>query len=215
MRNRWAFVWYGLSVRFLTVLSLAMLGTIASADQLIDIPTARKILFEDFRYEFRAEPVVGGQLQHFLGLGIGKSFELDLRDIENPGVRSVSTFDFSYNYVPALPGISPGISFGVQDASNTTLDGRRFYAVTTFRNTMDDIAGNVYADITLGFQVGSLTSPFVGVSVPFSQNFYVIAEDSGFRVSAGAEFRPSPRLAIRFVVREQRTLLSLSATSRF
>jgi len=173
-------------------------------------------VFEDFRYEYRAEPTVGGEIQNFLGLGIGKSFELDLRDFRPAGGQSVNTLDLSYNLISAFPGgVAPGVSFGVQDAANVTPDGRRFFAVTTFRNTMDEISGNVYADITLGFQVGSLTSPFVGVSVPFTSHLYLLAEDNGFRINAGLEFRPSSRMALRFIVREQRTLLSLSATSRF
>jgi len=187
----------------------------ACADDLIDIPTARKIPFEDVRFEYRAVPVAGGDFQHFLGIGIGKSFELDLRDVQNPGYRQAGTFDFSYNFTPALPGISPGISFGVQDAANLTSDGRRFYLVTTFRNDLDAFSSNLYADVTLGVQAGSLTSPFVGVAVPFGPRFYVLAEDSGFRVSSGLEFRPSPRVTLRALVRGQQTMLSLSATSKF
>ena len=211
-----AHVWYGLSVRVWTTLSLIMIGSIASADQLIDIPTARKILFEDVRYEFRAEPVVRGDIQHFLGIGIGKSFELDVREIQNSGTSPVGTFDFSYNFITAFPGgAAPGVSFGVQDAENLTKDGRRFYAVTTFRNGLDELSGNLYADVTLGFQCGSLTSPFVGVSLPFSNTVYLLAEDSGFRVSAGIGFHPAPKIDVRFITRDQKMLLSVSATSRF
>jgi hypothetical protein len=194
---------------------LSVVATTAFADELIDIPTARKISFEDVRYEFRADPTLRGTSQSFLGVGIGNSYELDFRDIQNKGSAAVATYDFEYNLLAAIPGLAPGFSLGVQDAANLTSDGRRFYAVTTFRNTMDDIPGNVYADITLGFQVGSLTSPFVGVAVPFATNLFVLAEDSGFRVSAGLEYRPSKRMNVRLVVRNNQTLLSLSATTRF
>jgi len=202
-------------VRILTVSLLSILVAMASADQLIDIPTARKVPFDDFRYEFRASPTSHGDVAHYLGIGLGPSFELDLREITNAGTNPVGTFDFSYSYLTPIPGLAPGISFGVQDAANLTSDGRRFYAVTTLRNEMDEIPGNVYADITLGFQVGSLTSPFVGVSLPFSKTFYAIAEHSGFRLSSGVEFRPAPQVALRFISRDRETLISLSAMLKF
>ena len=192
-----------------------MLGALASADQLIDIPTARKIQLDDVRYEFRSSPYPGGSVQHFLGIGVGQSFELDMRDVWNAGTKPAGTFDFSYNLLSAIPGISPGISFGVQDAANLTTDGRRFYAVTTFRNDLDELPGNLYEDVTVGVQFGSLNSPFVGVALPVSKQVYLIAEHSGFRLSAGVEFRVLPHLAFRLITRDQETLLSLSGTVKF
>jgi len=202
-------------VRLLLLASFSVIASTAFADDLIDIPTARKITFEDVRYEFRVQPDLRGDNQQFLGIGIGKSFELDLRDIHTALTAPVGTFDFAYSYIAALPGLSPGISFGVQDAANLTQDGRRFYGVMTFRNEMDNIPGNVYTDVSLGFQVGSLTSPFVGVSMPFSKTFYLLAEGSGFRVSGGIELRPSSRVNIRFLIRNNEPLLSLSAAGKF
>jgi hypothetical protein len=203
-------------VRLLTLAFLALASSSALADDLIDIPTARKILFEDVRYEFRVDPDLRGSNQQFMGIGIGNSWELDLRDIHNPATAPVGTFDLAYNLLSAFPGgIAPGISFGVQDAANLTQDGRRFYAVTTLRNSMDELPGNVYCDVTLGFQIGSLTSPFVGVSMPFSKTLYLLAEDSGFRLSSGFEFRPIPRVSARIIFRANQTLLSLSATGKF
>ncbi len=202
-------------MRLLPTLLLSLTAGIASADQLIDIPTARKIPFEDVRYEFRAAPVVSGDLAHFLGIGVGNSFELDLRDVVKSGMNPVGTFDFSYNYIASVPGISPGISLGVLDASNLTQDGRRFYAVTTFRNPMDDLPGNLYSDISVGIQTGSLTSPFIGISLPFSKSFYLIAEHNGFRLSSGVELRPAPHVAVRFITRDRETLVSISAMLKF
>lgn len=194
---------------------MSMFGALAMADELIDIPTARKIVFDDFRFEYRMEPFAGGDQQQFLGLGLGPSFELDFRDIQDSDVAPRATFDFSYNYLAAIPGISPGVSIGIQDAANQTSDGRRLYAVTTFRETMDEIPGNVYTDITVGFQAGSLTSAFAGVAMPFSTNLYLLAEDSGFRLSAGLEYRLSHRITFRLIDRENETLLSLSASGKF
>ena len=187
----------------------------AFADELIDIPTARKLQLDDVRYEFRGSPYAGGSIQQFLGVGVGQSFELDLRDVRNAGTHSAGTFDFSYNLLSAIPGISPGISFGIQDAANLTSDGRRFYAVATLRNDLDELPGNLYEDVTLGVQFGSLNSPFVGIALPVSKQMYLIAEHSGFRLSAGVEFRPLPHVAFRIITRDRETMLSLSGTVKF
>jgi len=192
-----------------------LLAAFASADRLIDIPTARKIVYLDFRYEFRAQPFAGGAYEHYLGIGVGKAFELDLRNVVPMAGRPEGTFDFAYDYIAAIPGASPGISMGVQDAANVTQDGRRFYAVTTYREPLDVINGSVNTDVTIGVQTGSLTSPFVGFLLPFSKQFFLVGEDSGFRVSAGIELRPANNVSIRFVTRGSTTLLSLSASSRF
>jgi len=202
-------------VRFPLVLFAVSLGSVASADRLIDIPTARKIPYEDYRYEFRAQPFAGGAFEQYLGVGVGKSFELDLRGIEQQGEKQIGTFDFAYDFIAAIPGVSPGISFGVQDGQNQTQDGRRFYGVTTFREPMQVINESVKADISLGFQVGKLTSPFVGVELPFSRLVYLVAEHSGYRLSAGLELRPAPNLVLRYVDRGNQMLVSLSVSSRF
>lgn len=202
-------------MRFPLVVSLVTLGTVASADRLIDIPTARKIPYEDYRYEFRAQPFVGGAFEQYLGIGIGKSFELDLRGVEQQGEKQVGTFDFAYDFIAAIPGVSPGISFGVQDAQNQTDDGRRFYAVSTFREPLQVINESVKSDITVGFQVGRITSPFLGFELPFSRQIFFVAEHSGYRISAGLEIRPASNVVIRYVERGNQTLLSLSVSSRF
>ncbi len=202
-------------MRFVSVALLTMLGATAFADQLIDIPTARLIVFEDFRYELRSAPYAGGDQQQYLALGVGKSWELDLRDIQNSETASRGTFDLQYCLLQALPDISPAVSFGVQDGANETMDGRRFYAVTTFRESLDDVGSNAYADITLGYQSGSLDGMFAGVKVPLTTNFAVLGEDSGFRLSAGFEYRPTRNVTLRWITRDQQTLLSLSAVGRF
>jgi len=191
------------------------LGAIASADRLIDIPTARKIPYDDFRYEFRSEPFVSGTFEQYLGLGIGKSFELDLRSMEQRGDRQVGTFDFAYDFIAAIPDVSPGISIGVQDAADRTIDGRRYYIATTYREALQVINESVKADITLGAQTGKISSPFVGFLLPFSKEVYLIGEHNGYRISAGFEIRPAPNMAFRFYTRGSNAMLSLSLSSRF
>lgn len=191
------------------------LGSLACADRLIDIPTARKIAYDDYRYEFRAEPYSKGAFEQYLGIGVGKSFELDLRGVQEQGERQIGTFDFAYDFIAAIPGVSPGISFGVQDAQDRTDEGRRFYAVTTFREPLQAINESVKSDITVGIQFGRLASPFVGFELPFSREVFLVAEHSGYRISAGLELRPAQNVIFRYVERGTQPVISLSLSSRF
>ena len=202
-------------MRLPLVLGAMSLVALASADRLIDIPTARKIPFEDVRYEFRSEPFSAGSFEQYLGLGIGKSFELDLRGVEERGQKQVGTFDFAYDLIAALPGVSPGISFGVQDGADRTADGRRYYFATTYRELLQVIGGNEKSDVTLGVQTGKLTSPFVGFSLPLSKQVFFVGEHNGYRISAGLELRLTNRIAVRYYTRGQQMFLSLSASGRF
>src|SRR5688500_405803 len=102
------------------VLGLAALCAVASADRLIYIPTARKIPFRTFRYELRAEPRVQGEMEHYLGVGLTTSWELEVRS-QNLGLPTAqTTFDLTYNYLSPLTNLTPGFSIGVQDVINKT-----------------------------------------------------------------------------------------------
>ncbi|AIE84288.1 hypothetical protein [Fimbriimonas ginsengisoli] len=197
------------------VLTLIASAAIGHADRLITIPTARKLPYRTVRYEFRGEPKQIGERENLIGLGIGTAFDMELRLDQEPGERAVDTFDFAYNYISAIPGLTPGLSLGVQDAVDRTADGRRFFGAATFREPFTTINGDVPADITLGVFAGRHWSPFVGVSIPFSKEFHLLVEHNGFRISSGIEYQVSSLLNLRAQVRDHQTLLSLQLTRRF
>ncbi|MGV3614464.1 MAG: hypothetical protein ACO1SV_03930 [Fimbriimonas sp.] len=199
------------------VAALAMLGlaATAAADRVLTVPTGRKIPFGTVRYEFRAEPKQRGAREHLLGVGIGTSFELEARTNWLDDSHTRGTFDLAYNVIAPLPDISPGISFGVQDALDETEDRRRFYAAITFRPVFTTANGDTPADVTLGLFQGEYTHPFVGVSLPFTREFRVLAEHNGLRPAAGFEYRPRPNLGFRIQFRESQTLASLQLTTKF
>jgi hypothetical protein len=202
-------------MRRTAVLPIFLLAALGHADRLIAVPTARKIPYGTVRYEFRGEPRQVGERENLLGLGIGTSFDMELRLDQEPGERSVGTFDFSYNYIAPLAGLVPGLSMGIQDAMDRTEDGRRFFGAATFRQPFSTLNGDFPADMTIGFFAAKHWSPFVGVLVPFSKEFHLLAEHNGNRIAAGFEYRPIPVLNLRFQVRGQRPLLSAQLTTRF
>lgn len=187
----------------------------AQADRLITVPTARKISYGTVRYEFRREPTSDGQRENLLGIGVSPSFDLELRTFQDRGGNAEGTFDFSYNYIAAIPGFSPGISFGVQDVADKTLDGRRFFLAFTSRQPLSTLNGDYPADITLGVMGERSWTPYVGVSIPFSKEFHALAEHNGNRVSAGFEYRPFEWVNFRAQAMGNRMVLGVQLTTHF
>lgn len=192
-----------------------VMAATASADRVITVPTGRKILYRTARYEFRTEPHSGGTAEQLFGVGIGTSIEAEFRSTQLYGADLKDTLDLAYNVVAPIPDISPGISFGVQDAFNRTTDGRRFFAAFTTRQVVDTLNGAYTAEVTLGVMKGKYTRPYVGLSLPFSEEFRLLVEHNGLRAAAGFEIRPAPMLGLRFQVREKQTFVSAQITTRF
>ena len=202
-------------MRPVAVLAMLGLAAVAAADRLITIPTGRKLPYGTVRYEFRSEGKQRGTREHLLAAGIGTSFELEARTSWLDKDRGAGTFDLAYNVISPIPDLSPGISFGVQDALDQTEDRRRFYTALTFRPYFITANGDVPGEVTLGIMQGEYTHPFVGVGIPFSREFRILAEHNGLRPAAGFEYRPKPNYAFRFQFRERQTLLSLQLTTKF
>ena len=118
--------------------------------------------------------------------------------------------------------ISSTVSRGVGAILNTEADARR--GVWDRGNEVVceiecpfllRIGGGSDLYLTLGAQFGKLNSPFVGVSMPLSPQFALLAEHSGYRLSAGFEIRPVKPVALRLVQRGSKPMLSLSVAARF
>jgi hypothetical protein len=178
------------------------------------IPTGRKIPYGTVRLEYLSEFRSGRTTFGYLGLGIGTSFETEIRTEYFRGDKTVGTIDFAYNYISPIPGITPGISVGVQDLSESTVDGRRVYAALTFREPFETVNGSVMADTTLGLYLHGPSIGFVGVSVPFSKEFRILVEHNGLRFTSGVEIRPVPSVGVRLLYRESDTLVGVSWTGK-
>jgi len=202
-------------MRLALVIGLFAAASLVQADRLITIPTGRKLAYGTVRYEFRLDPSGSGNPESLLGIGIGTSFDMELRTEDQPGQRTTGTFDLAYNFLGAVPGLLPGLSLGVQDALDQTRDGRRFFAATTFREPFETLNGEFPADITLGMFIAKKSTPFVGVEVPFSKEFHLLAEHNGIRIAAGAEYRPIPLINLRAQVIGQRSFVSVQVFSKF
>lgn len=187
----------------------------ASADRLVNLETARKLMAGTYRFEYLGEFSQGRTQMGYVGLGLDKSWELDLRS-ERIGGESIKTSaDVVYNLVSPLAGISPGVAFGIQDVAGTTQDGRQLFGCFTFREEDESPRGTIYEDTTIGVLVGRKTTPYLAESFPFSPEFRLLIEVSGIRAQAGFEIRPFRNLGLRMIAREKDLLGSVGYTVRF
>jgi len=205
-------------VRCPLILALT-LGVIAtsSAERLITIPLGRKIPFGAVEIDSLFEISNGDTWDRYIGFGITPDFELDYHGerIDQGPMRD--TFDLSYNYLPPITDQLPGISFGVEDALNRTVEGRRYYLVTTWRESAENVGGGGGPlELTLGIAQGSQLKPLIGASLPLGENAGLLVEDDGYYLSAGFELHaPKSGLAGRLIVRNQEVLVGANLSLRF
>jgi hypothetical protein len=132
-----------------------------------------------------------------------------------PSESGRGTFDFAYNLIAPVAALSPGISIGMLDALNETTDGRRTYFAITFRQLLDVGEKGANGEVTMGVQFGNINSGFVGASIPLSNNFRLLAEHNGARVSVGFELAVAKTLKARAFTQDGTLLMGLNLSHRF
>ncbi|MBC8066366.1 MAG: hypothetical protein H7Y17_16160 [Chlorobia bacterium] len=201
-----------------TLLPLALIGLSATAfaDRLITIPTGTKIKLNTIKAEGIWEQSRARSSRYYLGAGLTDAIDAQFTGERFEGERFRSSFDISYNYIPPIIGVGPGVSFGVQDVLNVTNDGRRYFiAITTRQGFADSVSGSIPAEFTLGAYFGSVTAPFIGVMLPFTDYVRVLAEYNGRRINAGVEIRPTNDIALRAIFERKDLLIGAQVTIKF
>ncbi len=184
------------------------------ADRLIDIPIARKVPVGEFRLDAQLEASRIRSDRFFLATGINQNFDIEFRtERTSPGAR-VGTFDVGYNLQPPITDLAPGMSIGVQDALDLTKEGRRAYAVVTYRQGVADDSVNSFIDTSIGIRFGRHTFPFIGIDLPIAGQLHGLVEHNGERISAGLEARILPTFKVRFLWQEHDTILSAQYSIR-
>lgn len=156
-----------------------------------------------------------GARDRYIGFAPLLGFEVDLRQRIRPGESGHGTFDLAYNFVAPVASLAPGISVGMLDALNETLDGRRTYIAFTFRELLDVGDKGANGEVTMGIQFGSSNTGFVGASIPLSNNFRLLAEHNGFRISAGFELAIAKTIRARAISQNGTLLFGLNLSHRF
>lgn len=198
------------------VIAILMLACCCPADRLIHIPLGKKVPSHTVRLEGGVPLESTGSPFGYLDVGLNTFLDATIRTTDMPSVTRRATLDLGYNYISPIPDASPGISVGVQDLAGNTPDGRRFYIASTYRPSLGGSA-NVFtpAEVTIGALVGRRTSAFVGVMLPISPAFRLLAEHDGFRVNAGVEARPINRVWLKLLFIDTKPMLSAQVQQKF
>jgi hypothetical protein len=184
---------------------------LAAADRLMNVPVGRKIPYQTLRFEVAKNLAAGESLRTFTGIGIGRSFDMEIRSEHGRLVGPKIALDFSYNYLDPFIDFNPGVSVGVLDLFDQAQDGRRYFFAMTF---LHGEGLEIPLETTLGAVFGRANGAIVGVKIPFGDQFRLMAEHDGFRINAGAELQLGPGVSLRAFSRGRETLLSLSGRVR-
>jgi len=196
--------------------ALLAFATISSADRIILVPTGTKLLNRQVRLEFMGELRKNNRYDTFLGVGVTKDIELELQLDRFDRDASLGTFNLSYLFSPAIVDTAPGLAFGVQDAMDRTRDGRMYYIALTYRLGLDgEFNSKTPLEMTFGGGFGRRNGMFVGLMLPFTWSFRLLAENDLRRVTTGFEYRPIHGLGLRAMWRDNETLFGVRFTQRF
>jgi hypothetical protein len=165
-------------------LALALTGVYARGDQLLLMPTARRLPTGEFRAEGWANSQLSGAT---LTAGIIQGWEGQVSIDRFGADPGRPTGSLAYYYLSPIADITPGVSGGILDAANTTTDGRRVYACATMNRSLPRLARFGYVELTAGLEVGRRLGPLAGAKVPLARGFSALAEYDGFRFNAGLD----------------------------
>lgn len=188
----------------------------AAADRLITIPTGSKILFRNVKVESFYLPSESNRTLTYIGYGIDRSFDAEIVFDRISQKRHRGTFNFAWNYVPAVVDVSPGITIGVRDGLDQTAEGRSIYLATSSRFFLDgEFNSDLYGELIMGFGIGGFRGAFTGLSLPISSQFRLVAEYDSRRITAGLDYRPDKAIQLRLLARDGVPFLGLTLTRRF
>jgi len=174
-----------------TLLSLVLaLASGAQADQLIQIPTADRVRGATLEYLYRADGEKEGYGSLLFPAGLG--FEVH--------VRHYNGLDRAYRFegggqLQILPDgiLTPGLSVGMWDVTNSSPWGRRAFVVIT--KALDQERWPLppllnRAQVTLGVGTGRFWGPLAGVRADFPGRVTLVAEYDSRRLNAGFWWAP-------------------------
>jgi hypothetical protein len=168
-------------------IALALSSGIARADRLIWIPTAdiSRPSIEYMADPFGKRGVATGQF------GLGKQFELLVRDYRNYGTSDKAEVGGQFTVLPE-GFATPGIALGVWDVADNGPRGRRVFGVVSKALPLVNKLPVGFHDIKVHAGVGSgqLSGVFVGGQAGFPFGFGINAEYDTRHFNAGLSWSP-------------------------
>ena len=196
------------------ILAGLALTTLARADRLINVPEATKLVAGTVRYEEMyglSDRAV--QRESFL-YAVDDTLAVEARHFRSDG-RDDTTVDLYATIISPFKGYAPGFAVGVRDALGATRDGFRPWLAVTFREPYQVGEIERGADLTIGAFFGRHGSALVGFSIPLGPDLRFLAENDGYRLSAGVQYAPIRNLELRLVTEDLTPLGSFRYSLRF
>ncbi|RYG44001.1 hypothetical protein EON79_15835 [bacterium] len=197
-----------------TVLIGVVLTAGARADRLINVPEATKLVAGTVRYEqMYGLSNRAIQRESFL-YAVDDTVEIEARHFRSSG-RDDTTLDLYATIISPFKGYAPGFAIGVRDALDATRDGFRPWIAVTFREPYQIGEIERGADLTIGAFFGQRGSALVGFSIPVGPDLRFLAENDGYRLSAGVQYAPIRNLELRLLTEDLTPLGSFRYSLRF
>ncbi|MHB8637025.1 MAG: hypothetical protein ACYC96_11210 [Fimbriimonadaceae bacterium] len=172
--------------RKLLAVALAGVGALARGDQLLLMPTARRLEPGVLRGELWS----ARRLADFsLTAGIAQTWDAEFSIDRFGADKGRPTASFAYYYLTPIADLTPGVCAGVLDAAAATTDGRRLYACATLNRSLPKLGKYGYTELTAGMQVGRRSAPMAGFKAPVAREISLLAEYDGIRFNEGIEGR--------------------------
>ncbi|MFN3683217.1 MAG: hypothetical protein ACK41F_04695 [Fimbriimonadaceae bacterium] len=202
-------------MRALALALLALAATLAPADRLIAAPSGRKVTYGTVKFDAVWEGDGERCLQSTVSYGLTPALEVSLGGEYVDSRNALPTLDLAYTITDPVVNYVPGLAIGVQDAFGNTFLGRRFYVAVSYDVGMTGrYNGDTPLQLTLGAGTGGHNGAFVGVSIPWTSRFRLLAEHDATRITAGIEVRPADGLWLRMLARDRRSVWGLGWTAR-
>ena len=207
---------YRCRVRYLFAAITIASSCVCSADYVITVPNARKILNQEFKAEYTWEASTRANVKTWLAYGLNQAIEVALTSETVSPRDRICSFDLSYSIAYPFVNKIPGLSVGVIDGCNSSRDGRHFYLATSYDVGMTgQYNGNTPMTVVIGGFFGSMNGPFVGVTIPYTETFRLLAEHDTKHITAGFEFKPAKEASIRWMFRDQTVMWSVGFSGSF
>ncbi len=201
----------------LSVLALlvALVGRPAVADELIQTPTADRVVGPTVSYRYQID---GDHLGYATALlPIGLAYELMFRYYHGVGGRDEFEGGVELQLLP--DGIvTPGIAVGIWDVTNSSPFGRRAFLVLTKslergQFGLPPLLGEV--QMNLGFGTGRFSGLFLGARTKLTPQLSLIAEFDSRRLNAGIWFQPTDQFTLKLESQNRETYLGGEFRLRF
>lgn len=197
------------------LLALACAG-FANAERLVNVPTSHKTLKRSAQFDWVGDQGNRRSRRLSASLPVGESWEAAVGLEPDRRSKDTLTADLSYQILAPFVDTIPGIMVGVLDAGNSSRPGRSLYASITWDAGLDgELNSNFPAELTLGAGTGRFRGIYYGAMIPLADQLRLIAEHDSRNLQAGFELRPAKGFRLRWMFRQDQTLLSFGWTARF